>query len=350
VHRYEERRWECPGYHIPQIIMPIHHEDPERWKELLGKREGRNNTSPAMFDNEVLGESCDQGIKLVTKTDLMNAACLPIDNDPLGRSEPTVAVNMAGNYLLRVMGVDWGGGGDSTKKAGKSLIVSYTKIAIACLKADGKIDVIYGRKLLTPALQLEEATEVLKAFVRFRCNFLAHDYNGAGSGREALIVGAGLPLEQVAPLVYNRTAAQNILIYHKSEAVHSRDYWILDKARSLVLTCHMIKHGLIRFFKYDYQNKDNQGLLHDFLALTENKIEMARGRDIYTIIRAAGQEDDFAHAVNFACSIIWHHSGWPDTASVANLRLSELELHAVAPANPWQEESGEMMGGFFGMH
>jgi hypothetical protein len=38
----------------------------------------------------------------------------------------------------------------------------------------------------------------------------------------------------------------------------------------------MIKFGKIRFFQDDYENKDNPGLMRDFLALTENKFENAR--------------------------------------------------------------------------
>lgn len=349
VHKHPDLRWDFPGYHVPQAIMPIHYADPERWQELLGKREGRNNTSPATFDNEVHGESCDQGIKLVTETDLKRAAVLPWKNDLLGRTRPEEPLKRLSDYRLRVMGADWGGGGDSKKKTdGRSQIVSFTKFCVAGARGDGKIDIIYGRKLLNPALQLEEATEVLQQLNQFRCDFLAHDYNGAGSGREALIIHAGLALERVMPMVYNATATSNIMVFHKSEVKHSRDYWILDKARALVLVCQMIKFGQIRFFQYDYENKENRGLLRDFLALTENKIEMARGRDVYTIMRSIGQEDDFAHAVTFACCAIWHMLGWPDTASVANLKLSEHQLQLAAPANPWQEEA-EMMGGFFGM-
>jgi hypothetical protein len=347
VHRFEDRRWDFPGYHVPQLIMPIHYADPERWQELLGKREGRNNTSPATFDNEVLGVSCDQGVKLVTESDLKKAAVLPWRNDLLGREPPVEPMARLNDYMARVLGADWGGGGDSKKKEGRSQIVSYTKYCVAGMKGDGKIDIIYGRKLLNPALQLEEATEVLKCYTTFRCDNLAHDYNGAGSGREALIVHAGLPMEAVVPMVYMATATQNIMHFHRSEQKHSRDFWMLDKARALVLVCQMIKFGQVRFFAYDYDNKDNPGLLRDFLALTENKIEMARSRDVYTIQRAIGQEDDFAHAVTFACCALWHRFGWPDTAALANLKVSEQQLQQIAPSNPWEE--ADAMGGYFGM-
>jgi hypothetical protein len=343
IHKFGNRRWEAPGYHIPQIIMPMHYADKERWKELLGKQEGRNNTSPAAFNNEVLGESDDQGIKLVTKTDLLKAAVLPWRNDPLGKDtamtdEPKRHLE---DYIIRVLGVDWGGGGEKE--------ISLTKMAVLGLRGDGKIDVIYGRQLLNPADQIGEGLEVLNTFRDFRCNYLAHDYNGAGSGREALLIHCGLPIENILPMVYHATATQNLMVYHKGEAKHSRDYWILDKARSLVLTCTMIKFLQIRFFQYDYQNKDNPGLLEDFLALMENKIDVAHGKDIYTIIRSAKKQDDFAHAVNFGACGIWHINGWPDLSSLANFRLSAQQVAMIAPPNPTWDNYEDTLGGFFNM-
>jgi hypothetical protein len=40
VHRYPARRFNKPGYHVPQAIMPLHAEDPKRWSKLLGKQAG----------------------------------------------------------------------------------------------------------------------------------------------------------------------------------------------------------------------------------------------------------------------------------------------------------------------
>ncbi len=342
MHRRPELRVDYPGYHVPQAIMPIHYADTAAWSDLLGKREGRNNTSTAVFDNETLGESCDQGIKLVTVTDLKAAATLPWRNDPLGRKTPTEAIAARRDYLDVALGADWGGGGDKE--------TSFTKVAVAGYRPGGQIDIIYGRMSLTPHDHFAEARMVLKTYNAFDCQILAHDYNGAGTVRESLMVQAGLPYDRVMPLCYHPTATRNILVYHASEALHSRNYWLLDKARSLLMTASCIKLGRIRFFQYDFEDADNPGLLHDFLALVENKVEMARGRDMYTIQRNPQFQDDFAHAVNMACCALWHRHGWPNLAEVANMRITEQQLNDVSPEFPWSnddaEESG--MGGFLG--
>lgn len=314
VHKDETKRWSFPGYHIPQIIMQMHYGYPMRWAELLAKREGYGNTTIAQFYNEVLACSYEKGAKLITKTDLEQASILPWANEPLYGRE---AIAHQKNYIFRVLGVDWGGGGEVRKSSNKkntaeNMTMSFTTCAVVGLRGDGKLDVIYGRRLLTPHDHLEEARQVLRIYQMFDCNALAHDYNGAGSVRESIVVQAGLPYRQVAPIVYFRSAAKNIMTFHKTDDVHSRNYWILDKARSLQNLCNAIKLKIVRFFKHDYVSEDNRGLQHDFLSLMENKVETARAGDIYMIQRNPHFPDDFAHSVNFAASFIWDQTrSWP---------------------------------------
>src|SRR5690606_11353452 len=82
LHRYPQRRWTFAGYHVPQIIMPLHYARRDKWAELLAKREGWGNTSRNVFYNEVLGESVDTGQKLVSETELRAASVLPWRNTP----------------------------------------------------------------------------------------------------------------------------------------------------------------------------------------------------------------------------------------------------------------------------
>jgi hypothetical protein len=347
LHSRPERRWDFFGMHIPQIIMPMHYAKRDRWKTLLGKREGKDNTSPANFDNEVLGESCDQGIKLVTKTDLMNAAILPWKNDPLCRNEPTEALRHLDDYILRIMGVDWGSGLKAeTVSSGERQAVSLTKYCVLGVRPDGKFDVIYGRQLLNPADQISEGISILQDYQKFRCHFCAHDNCGSGAVREALMVHMGLPIEQLVPFVY--CSSKSLISFHKSEVKNSRNYWLLDKARSLVNTCTLLKFQYIRTFAYDYVDSDEVGLLDDFLALTENKMESARGRDVYTIVRAVGRSDDYAHSVNFAVCAACHIKGsWPDLAEVANTKISESQMQMLSPQHYGPSDDG--MAGFFGI-
>jgi len=327
VHGKPNKRWSFPGYHVPQIIMPIHYQDRDRWSELLAKQQGYGNFTVPQFYNEVLGESYDVGAKLITETDLIAAGSLPWNNDPV---TPTIPLQRKREYITRVMGVDWGGGGEEE--------ISFTVMCVVGLRPDGKLDLLYGRKLLTPHDHLEEARQVLRVFNAFECSHLAHDYNGAGSLRETFVIQAGLPYAKIAPIVYTRSAAKDIMVYHKSEFQHHRDYWLLDKARALQLVCQCFKLRWLRSFKYDKVSKDNPGLLCDFLSLTENKVEMPRGPDIYMIQRSPHSPDDFAHAVTYACATIWHTSrAWPNLAMIAKLQLSAEQMNQVNPYQPWSK-------------
>jgi hypothetical protein len=355
LHRYPDRRWDFAGYHIPQIIMPMHYASRKKWAELLGKQRGLGNTTPAMFMNEVLGESCEQGVKLVTETDLRNAAVLPWENDP-DHPENVIAKCNLDTYAFRCLAVDWGGGGEDE--------ISFTTLAVLGFSADGRIDVIWGKRSLAVHNPIGEAAECLRIFNLFKCHMLAHDYTGAGSLRETFIVHAGLALDRVVPMLLCRTGKQDILSFHASSDQHPRDYWALDKARSLQLTATCIKWKYVRTFKFDNVNADEPGLLYDWLALMENKVPTPHAGDIYTIIRAAtAGPDDFAQAMNIGCAALWQASGaWPNIATIIGLRqiadqlpapaVTPAQLKAAAPEAPWMEQigdSGPDLDSFFGV-
>lgn len=320
VHRYPERRWSFVGYHTPQIIMPIHYRSGKKWAELLGKQRGAGNTTKAQFYNEVLGESFDEATKLVTESDLKNAAILDIVNTP---NDMSAAIKLLHNYPRKCLAVDWGGGGkDET---------SFTTLALLGWNA-GKIDILWGKRLLTPHDHIGEAKACLEAFNTFNCDFLAHDYTGAGTLRETFINHAGVPLNRLIPMWLGRTARKNLIEHHPATKQHPRDYYMLDKARSLQLTCNCIKLKQIRSFKYDWRGKEDAGLLRDFLALIENKVPTAQAGDVYTIIRNPMLKDDFAQAVNIGACALWHSTqSWPNLSQLANIQLSEAQLNAASP-------------------
>lgn len=327
-HKEKARMHEYPGYHVPQIILPLHCEDPKRWAKLLNKRSGGENFTPARFYNEVLGESYDVGAKLVSESDLKAAATLPWRNNP---RDPSAQLATRTAYHRVVMGVDWGGGGENE--------VSFTTVAILGLTGDGRIDVIYGERLLTPHDPIVEAMRIRYLFNLFDCQHLAHDYNGAGGLREVFLIQSGLDLSRIIPYVYNRTASKDLIAFHKSgEHDNSRNYWILDKARALQLVCGLIKLRRIRFFEYDYVDVDNRGLMRDFLALIENKIETSRAGEVYAIHRMAAFTDDFAHSVTFGACALWQLTGeWPNLPQLASLIMTADQMQAWGPADPWHQ-------------
>lgn len=334
VHKYKDRRWSFAGYHVPQIIMPMHYANHEKWETLVGKMHGRANTTFKTFLNEACGESCDEGSKLVTVTDLKQAACLPWPNDW------REAVKHLKGYKRRIVCVDWGGGGGrvstsaaSKKDSGsKRLRTSYTSIAVLGYRPDGKIDVIWGHRSLKTHDMLYEARLVLDIVVKFKATHIAHDYGGAGAGREVLVVQNGFPISNIAACKYHGAASHNIMTFHEATEDHPRDWWSIDKSRSLILTCMCIKYGLLRFFQYDHKSADRPGLLHDFLALMEEKVQSRLGTDAFYIDSHPNMPDDFAQAINIGCCTLWHmEQAWPDIAEAAKYQLPASLLAHVHP-------------------
>ena len=321
VHRYPQRRWKMAGYHVPQIVMPLHYGRPDKWSELLAKREGWGNTTQAMFYNEVLGESVDAGQKLISETEIREAATLPWSNNPTD-PDPEMLRRLP-HYKMRMLAVDWGGGGEDG--------VSFTTIALLGLTTANQIHILWGKRLVASQEHLREAEEVLYWLRRFNCDLFTHDYTGAGVVRETVMVQAGFNLERVLPIQYVRAASSNLIRYVPPTPLHNRGHYRLDKTRSLLYTFQAVKLKLMRSFRYDYVNDDNPGLLHDFLALIEEKTESRLAGDIYTITRNPMLTDDFAQAVNIGCAALWHANDcWPNYADAAAIgRLSSQQVQAA---------------------
>jgi len=332
IHAQPNVRWSFAGYHVPQIIMPMHYATPKKWDMLVGKMQGRGNTPMNVFFNEVCGESYDVGSKLVTVTELQAAACLPWEN------KIEQAEKHLDQYLYKILAVDWGGGGgklrNSAAKPGSEQRerTSYTVLVVMGMRPDGKIDVIWGLRSLRTHAHVHEAELCIAAIQRFKCSHFVHDFNGAGAIRETLVRQAGFPMGNIIPIAYHASAKKNIMVHKPPTDDLPRDWWTVDKSRSLQLTCELIKSGQLRFFKDDYRSSDDAGLIRDFLALIEEKTERPSGGDVYCITRNPTASDDFAQGVNIGCCALFQLSGqWPDVAAANHLILPLDVLSHVHP-------------------
>lgn len=340
VHRYPDRRWLAAGYHIPQVILPLHYASVEKWSDLLRKQQGWGNTTQAVFWNEVMGEAVDTGQKLLTETDMKNACRLPYNNNMPG-PDPKIKEALS-KYTHRMLAIDWGGGGETE--------VSFTVLSLLGFKRNGQIDVLWGKRLLLGCDHLKEAAECIKWFNLFKCHSIAHDYTGAGDVREAVLIQAGLNPQKIFGVRLARTGNQDLMLYHPPTTHNHHAFYTLDKARSLTYTANAIKLGQIAFFQWDFRAQDNPGLISDFLALMENKTETRLAGDVYTIVRNPMLSDDFAQATNIGCSMLWQmHEAWPNFASLAGVKkLTNSQIEA-AGTKDWGWESDPMASQFFNM-
>ena len=95
-------KYETKGFHIPQIVLPIHTENEAKWKILLQRYE---EYPLSKFKNEIMAESDSCGSRFITQEDLYKLC-----------RDYSVTAGMPHHSILSevdliVAGVDWSGGG-----------------------------------------------------------------------------------------------------------------------------------------------------------------------------------------------------------------------------------------------
>lgn len=316
LHAHPERRAFRAGYHVPQIIMPFHYAYPDKWARILYKRE---TVSPAVFYNEVCAESYDVGTRLLSLTDLVNASTL-------WNNTIEEAAKHLSEYQLVFLSIDWGGGGEEE--------ISYTKYAVVGYHVSGLVDVLFGFNSTRPHDHIYEAKMAIHIARSLKCYAIVHDAAGAGFYREKYIIDAGWPADRIIPVVYTWCPTGVLMRLHNPTNAEIRPYYQLDKPKSILLVCHEIKNGRMRFFKRrQVADLDTEvpNLQDDFLALVEEKRETSTGLTSYSIVRKAGMSDDFAHAtVMGACALWYSMQRWPRAAY--DLSVAEkLSIRDSAP-------------------
>lgn len=329
IHRYPERAESRPGYQLPQVVAEAHYAFPSKWAELLAKREGMGQYTPVKYTNEVLGETCGEGIQLINEGELI-AASTGNPNHPRDAGRNAVDLD---EYDLRILSVDWGGGGETG--------ISLTVLTVLGIRADGKIRVLWGRRLMTPYDQPLEAAECLAMYKLFRCHRVVHDYGGAGTLREVLLNQAGIPAERIVPIAYVGNMA-DVVKHVRPKEGHGRHYLRVSKTKALLFTCMAIRSRMLEFFAYDYRSEDDPGLIRDFLALVDKTKERDTGTPIYTIGSNASLSDDFAQAVNIGAVGAWHITKrWPNFQIPHKYLMSAKVQQQLDPNDPWDDDDLE---------
>ena len=289
VHKNEDKAASFPSYHVPQVIAPVHYANEKNWRALLIKRE---LVSPATFINEVLGEACDEGQRLVSLTELKDVCIL----------KPNSKENYvdAPKYADRVLGVDWGGKG--------SRFQSMTAAAVACyLPVENKIDITFGHVFQAMTDSVLETKEVIDIANKFNCTGIAHDVAVAGEVRLSIMRSVGMPDSRLINCRYTATGVNKAMLqYVPPSDVNPNSYYNLDKSRIIAAVCLGIKNKNIRFPQYDSLNDlAGENMMSHFLAVYEESSESMFGTERRFIRRNPGMPDDFLHAVAFAVVTLW---------------------------------------------
>ena len=259
----------------------------------------------------------DVGIHLITLTDIQRASKLP-------PNDLEKAIDGFRRCKVRVLGIDWGGGGKEE--------ISFTTVAMVGLDpADGLYKCFYCERLHAGYTHDEEVKRVLYLFREGACHFVAHDYGGSGSVRETLLIQSGFPVNLIINFVYVSASTRNIIYYTPPHRAEMRGFYSLDKARSLVLQATTIKTGMVLLPEYE----SSKNVTHDLLNLLEDKHKAPGKSDIYLIRKRPKSTDDFAHALNYGLMAIYHtEQSYPDLSSVQGIKMTAEQLRFASPPNP----------------
>lgn len=306
VHSYPERMHSFPGYHISQTVHPLHLINQHKWNQLLEKV--KNYDQQTLY-NEVFGWPYDAAVSPLTMKDMQKATFTPKDEQgkEVDIQKPEDVRRVAWQYSYITVGVDWSGGGMVSD--------SYTAYAVVGLRKDaGVVDVLYGKRIPKGLTPTEEANEILDWLHGTQANAFAYDNHGAGFTRLEIMKHQGLHdkrafpnLECIAPMDYVRPHSGDVM--QRRDAIREPDmyYFNIDKSRSLAVCIMSIKANRLRF--KPFKPEDEKAYQRDFLALREDPRVSLGNETVILIIKKPGVPDDFAHAVNFACSQMWDHFG-----------------------------------------
>lgn len=310
VPKFPERLKYHAGYHVPQIIMPMHCENPTKWSILRGKQ---SDWMQSRFYNEVLGIDCDSAVKLLTRDDLLKA-------QSAWSNDLQVAAEKRNLFDLVAVGVDWSGGGGG-----------FSRTAIAVMgRSPGhrETQVLYMETLPQGMTPEEEADRVAYIYNTVQGDVVAHDYTGAGFVRESVLVGRHPYLRtKLFSMAYVFRAGSQLVTYTTSGSRRSAN---VDKTRSLLLTFNAIRSCLLLVPRFDPRDLNVPQL--ELLNIVERpqEFEKATIRDVYILQRAAGCYDDAAHAVNIGfiamCALT---DSWPNFTMDPRYQMTEAALQAI---------------------
>jgi len=297
IHHYPDRRNKYEGYHISQVTHPLHAWYPEKWSELVDKLNDPNY-GEVTFENEILGLPSAHNNTPLSEAELRDA-CDPNIHNTI--QEAKIACQRAS---MSVMGVDWSGfGEDGTSTTVVVIAVSFP--------GDEAVRIVYAERLNMGADAQAEAAHIRSVFNYANCEFFAHDFSGAGTIREALISQMGINKKKFIPFdIVHAPVRKKIISFYKPTD-GGRSCYNIDKTRSLMVLFQMIKNKKIILPNWD----ESKLIISDLLNIMQETRSNPRGSDFMIMDKVPNTTDDCAHAINFACSTIWHSAGkYPNMA------------------------------------
>ena len=290
VHAIPGRQFTFPGYHVSQTIHPLHCMNPRKWMDLLGKV---NSYTPQKLFNEVFGWPYDISVMPLTRSDVLNSRNKHNHADYTDIHEQDLAP-----YRYISIGIDFDGGG--------AISMSYTNVAVCGLRRNSNvIDCIYCKRFPKGRRAKEVADVIMNIANRVNPDVIAYDAGGAGFVYRQILADQGMEQIFTMPFKYSSPSSGDVIKFHKGNRDDNSYYYSIDKSRSLAVIIEAVKNAAVT--NPWFSDNDPDPVPMELLSLVEQPKETASGGIIYLIGRKSSAPDDYAHALNFACSAIWDH-------------------------------------------
>ena len=339
IHAIPSRQFTFPGYHVSQTIHPLHCLNPRKWMDLLGKV---NSYSQQKLYNEVFGWPYDISVMPLTRKDVLDSRNRHNHTDYMDISKEDLSA-----YKYISVGIDFDGGG--------ALSMSYTNLAVCGLRRDSNvIDCIYCRRYPKGRRVKEVADHIMGVVHRVDPDVVAYDAGGAGFVYRQILADQGLEEVFTMPFKYSSPSSGDVIKFHKGNRDDNSYYYSIDKSRSLAVIIEAVKGAAVT--NPWFEENDPDPIPIELLSLVEQPKETPSGGIIYLIGRKSSAPDDYAHALNFACSAIWDHfRNYPklgvrydiSTADDENEGTHKIEGELWGDPNDWNEFRDTMNGPIF---
>jgi hypothetical protein len=312
LHELPDRRPSFPGWHIPQPILPMHCEDPRRWKELKNKEAGKNGYRQTTFRNEVLGEACDVGAKLITIDAIRKASILPFRN----RIDEALDYCKRQNYLGVAIGIDWGGRGVDMD--------SFTAFTVIGLYMDSKADVLLAVKAPPALTDTEEVDYALMLMRQFGAQIIGHDYRGVGQAKDTMLLQKGLG-RNIQPWANESTTMKAFI--HPKKSPNNRHYISINRGAACQLLAHLVNTVKVRLPQWEEPTSDRTNPFMDLNSWFEDYVARPDGTNLYHVLRSTSQPDDVGWSIIYGLySLFRRKRTWPMyTSQITEQGILEAE-------------------------
>lgn len=257
------------GFHIPQIILPMHCLDEGKWQKLLDKLD---NYPEYKFLNEVMGLPIGEGDSPITE-EMIRKMCVE-DLPLLDKISPQN--NRGASHI--VAGSDWGGSGISGDSRTVLSIYAVYPSNPSYVKIFGKI---YGGG--EPTKHIEDIAMYLH---RFNVSTIYGDHGGGNFAMSQL--AAMVPNIRVIPVMYTEQSAP----FRWDDAANR---FTVNRTTLIDAFFHDVKRGRVKAFNWN----DFKPFAKDILNVHEDYIGEQTGKSRRVWRRFPNKPDDSLHSMVF---------------------------------------------------